>query len=820
MMRSDTMQPVSALLHLVTTPLAFSKIFCPATIFLLGICAWFCFRQWKLSPLACTLGALAAAFSSHFLSTAAWGVAAQLIGIGMCFVAIGLAADSSGWKFWVRIVLAGMAVGINIMEAYDIGAIFSLFVAAFVFFQSVTRETSIGKGIVKGALRVGVVAVFAAFCAAQALTVLIGTQIKGVSDEQGTMTAEQRWDWATQWSMPPEELPRIFISGLYGYRMDTPKDMASMQDWFQGGVYWGKVGQAPGLDSVLEKYHASGKEGLPPGIPGGAWRFSGGGEYAGVLVVVVALWAVAQSLRKKDSVFSLAHRKFIWFWSIAAFVSLLLATGRYAPFYRLFYLLPHASNIRNASKFMHPFHWSLVILFAYGVHGISQRYLAPGKALAASLFDRRWIIGSFVFIGVSIIGWLGYASEHTKLEKHLMDIGIGDLDHPTLAIQVARFSLGEVGWFVLFLILTVSLLTLVFKGRFTGERARLGAILLGVLLVVDLFRSDLPWIIYQNYQEKYASNAVIDFLREKPYEHRVTVFPNSPLTDLYTAEWAQHHFQYYNVQSLNDVQRPRPAADFKGFEGTLGSWPVRHWQLTNTRYLLGPAAWVNDLNQQLDPAKRRFQIAIRFDLQPKPGVTEVRSYEQLTAVPGTNGQYAVYDFTGALPRAKLYANWQISTNDAATLSVLTNTAFDPFETVLLAGSPGLNPSGATNQNPGSVEIVDYAPKKVTLEAKAAAPCVLLLNDKYDPNWNVIVDGKPQTLLRCNYIMRGVQLSQGDHKVEFRFAPTLTGLYASLAALVLGLCLVGVLIVSDTRKEAEPPQTPPKPHGPIAARKHK
>src|SRR5580765_2264509 len=57
---------ISTLLRLVTTPLLYSKIFCPVALFILGICSWFCFRQWKLSPLACILGAVATTFSSHF----------------------------------------------------------------------------------------------------------------------------------------------------------------------------------------------------------------------------------------------------------------------------------------------------------------------------------------------------------------------------------------------------------------------------------------------------------------------------------------------------------------------------------------------------------------------------------------------------------------------------------------------------------------------------------------------------------------------------------------------------------------------------------
>jgi len=79
--------------------------------------------------------------------------------------------------------------------------------------------------------------------------------------------------------------------------------------------------------------------------------------------------------------------------------------------------------------------------------------------------------------------------------------------------------------------------------------------------------------------------------------------------------------------------------------------------------------------------------------------------------------------------------------------------------------------------------------------------VLLLNDKYDPNWQVLVDGKAAPLLRCNYIMRGVYLEPGEHAIEFHFKPSVNALYVSLSAIGLGLVLLVVLKVhhkSDAR----------------------
>jgi hypothetical protein len=256
---------------------------------------------------------------------------------------------------------------------------------------------------------------------------------------------------------------------------------------------------------------------------------------------------------------------------------------------------------------------------------------------------------------------------------------------------------------------------------------------------------------------------------------------------------------------------PRPPLDYVAFETALRPEQgnadtlhrfIRKWELTSTRYLLGPTAYLEGLNGQLDPAQRRFRVVQTFDIVPKPGVTTVTRFEELTAEVKPNGQLAVFEFMGALPRAKLFTNWQVSTNDAATLQQLTSKTFDPAAKVLVANV--IAPSTATtNQNAGAVEIVSYAPKAVQLRAQVSAPAVLLLNDRYDPNWTVSVDGKPATLLRCNYLMRGVQLDKGEHTVEFRYAPPSNSLYFSLAAIALGVILTGLLLAGRSRKTGDP-----------------
>ena len=83
------------------------------------------------------------------------------------------------------------------------------------------------------------------------------------------------------------------------------------------------------------------------------------------------------------------------------------------------------------------------------------------------------------------------------------------------------------------------------------------------------------------------------------------------------------------------------------------------------------------------------------------------------------------------------------------------------------------------------------------DGAAKAPSVLLLNDRIAPGWTVSVDQMPAKLLRCNFIMRGVFLSPGEHVVEFKFQPPLWTLYVSLAG-CLALIILSVYLLTFSR----------------------
>ena len=110
---------------------------------------------------------------------------------------------------------------------------------------------------------------------------------------------EQRWDFATGWSWPPEESVEFLVSGYKGWKSGDPD-----------GPYFGRLGQS----SQWEKT----RKGLP--------NLRGEGLYLGLPVMLLAwfgLWA-GWSLRRSD--------RWLWrttvFWQSATAVLFLLPLGK------------------------------------------------------------------------------------------------------------------------------------------------------------------------------------------------------------------------------------------------------------------------------------------------------------------------------------------------------------------------------------------------------------------------------------------------------------------------------------------------------------
>lgn len=792
----------SLLTHILLggNPVHTAKFAVPVAFFCLGLAAFLLFRVLGFSRVVCVLGGLAAALNMNSFSHGAWGLPSRAWSFMAAILAIAALCSGLRSRPWIKAVLAGMAVGIGVLEGFDVGAIYSMYVAAFAAFLALIHSDSKQKAF--GIIRVAVIAIAAACFAAHALTTLIGTQITGVA-EKPAETPEVKWDGATMWSLPKAETLRVIVPGLFGYRMDTPG----------GGAYWGNVGH-----SDLS----------------GLQRHSGAGEYAGILVVLIGIWGAANAFRKTNPVYSDLDRRIVKFWMWAAILSILFAWGKYAPFYQFLYKLPFFNTIRNPIKFMHFFHLSLLILFGYGLNVIFTRYVTNGAArIAAPMtqfqnwwakaapFDRKVVLALAAGLVVSLLGFLMYSSSRTNVTHYLETVGFPaspDPRAPATSGEIVAFSQAEVGLYLLFYVVSLVSILLCLCGFFGGNRARWAGVVLGAVLVIDMARANRPWIVYLNYKDKYASNSVFDFLRKDTVEHRVTmrVAPFSGATFLSQqvsfmqgvfSEWLQNQFQYFNIQSPDIIQFPRiPNLDVRYSNAFMPKqsdlWlAARFWQLSNTRYIIGQKEYLAELNRQFDPELQRFRIATNFDFAPKAGKTmnDNLGLDDLTWELKPDGRFSIFEFTGAMPRYKLYSQWQ-KADENATLAAITSRDFKPDQQ-LFVNDESIQSVTSGTTNAGTASIVSYAPKRIEVKAEAAAPSILLWNDRWSPNWKAFLDGQPVNLLRCNFIMRGIQVPAGSHQIRMEYSQPTRAVYVSFAAAAVGLLLV-VFVAFDSRKSRQ------------------
>ena len=166
----------------------------------------------------------------------------------------------------------------------------------------------------------------------------------------------------------------------------------------------------------------------------------------------------------------------------------------------------------------------------------------------------------------------------------------------------------------------------------------------------------------------------------------------------------------------------------------------------------------------------------------------------------------IYRNPGALPRSFLVTAQRVVPDADAALAAVTAEPFRPRAVAvteepiegLPADTGGAPPGGPGQPPPGRAHISSYERERVVVDAEAPSPALLVLTDNWYPGWKATVDGREAEVHRVDYLLRGVAVPAGRHRVELRFEPATAkaGLAVSGAAL---LVLAGAVALGLRRR---------------------
>jgi hypothetical protein len=132
----------------------------------------------------------------------------------------------------------------------------------------------------------------------------------------------------------------------------------------------------------------------------------------------------------------------------------------------------------------------------------------------------------------------------------------------------------------------------------------------------------------------------------------------------------------------------------------------------------------------------------------------------------------VYRNPIALPRAFLVDRQVVARSAAAARQTVTSPAFAPrLAAVTERRLPGLAVGGSgAAQAASRARVTSYRREQVIVRTDAVRPALLVLTDSWFPGWQARVDGRPAPVHRVDYLIRGVLVPRGSHRVELRYEP--------------------------------------------------
>ena len=636
---------------------------------------------------------------------------------------------------WAYALVSGASCGIMVGLEPDRGGIASLLVAALYLapILQLRKRWAHQLGQLALCATVALVISLAAFFA------LFQSYIIGVS-MGGETDRAQTYKFDTQFSLGPTESLSYLVPGFFGWNSSNAS-----------GPYWGEVGELLDWPATHQ-----GPRSLNLAI-------STSGTVAMVLALVGAVALIFRPYFGPEAI-TPRQRFFGRVLLVVGAAGLVLAWGWHTPLYRVVFALPLMDKWRNPLKWLELTNFALVTLAAVG----AQPFL---QSLQDAALRRPLRLIMEGFLAVLVLATLASYPLTLSFPTWLESMGYGP-ETAALIVTNLHFSL----WVAVFVLALVCLLT-----RLAWAPARLRAIhiinpwldrywqlaleekhlpLTAVSLLLALNVGQLAWVARhyispQSLAQLTQSNPLLEELRSEGNRVRVSVDTSDPTLN----SLLQNQFNTPAISCLQISAASRVPDALNQFFAALNDDPARLWLLTGVKNAVFPRSEFPGV--QSDPAI-------------KENIDHVDGYTLAPTVSPDVPSHALVQLRDYLAKVTFVPSSEIIPSDKAQLARLKDPKWDPRATVLLSADSTLawinrrfTPPSAYPAK-AQVNLATYDSHRIEFAVQAPAPGIVLINDAYDPDWEVKIDGHPAPLLRADYLLRAVVVPPGPSHVTLDY----------------------------------------------------
>jgi hypothetical protein len=510
-------------------------------LFFMGLGGYFLLYDMTRNRFAAFMGGLFLMLQPHVLSHLLPGHSGHFVmaaWVPLIFLFTRRAVLTGGFVNWV---LAGSCIGAMVAAGqHDVAAFLCMAVAAYGVFLLVRSRASRTTprqwaGTFGGIVVAGVLVVLMSY---QALFANLVKQVAAdksatsLEDTTGqSMSSEEKWFWATQWSVPPVEMIDTAVPGFFGWGSSDPVN-----------PYRGRIGQTEGWMTH--------RQGMP--------NLNDVCQYLGAITLFGLLMALVFRWRDPE----------VWFFAVAGGLTLLLAFGKFGPLYRLFFSIPGMDSLRNPIKWFYVTSLSAGVLGALGLAEATRRDAPALPRLKAALL-------------AFVPGLMLLAAGMVLLSQ--MEINPFPFWQQKVLVRQSAESLGwaalfwGVGGLALYLMLTG-------RGAKNPRSQRLGMAMAALAITAELFYVNSHYMPYHAWEPEVNGGPFAPFVKSVQMPCRFRFLREDGIfhhiREIAIMEGMEHADPY--AARLPDayllLQRRLEQAD-----------PIKFWRLCNVRYIVAPA---------------------------------------------------------------------------------------------------------------------------------------------------------------------------------------------------------------------------------------